>query len=273
MSSRISAIASSLAWLLAPLWSAPSPAAELILPPDGWVSWEITAIDGAADRCCFENWQGRHVSRMACKLDGGAGGFNIGNRGAVTGAVKVYARLAGGKVERLQALSASCPVETRTAIQDLGEVGVDDSARWLAAQVQQRGAEAGDRPVGEHALAALALHPGETASAALVGFARVDARTGIRKSAVFWLAQSGADEADQTIATALRKDADESVREQAIFALSQLPEDRAVRALITTAEDRSLSREQRKRAVFWLAQSEARAAQDYLDQVLARSAR
>jgi HEAT repeat protein len=59
------------------------------------------------------------------------------------------------------------------------------------------------------------------------------------------------------------------VREQAIFALSQLPDGRGTRALIATAEDRSLTREQRKRAVFWLAQSESDEAQAYLQKVLA----
>jgi hypothetical protein len=34
------------------------------------------------------------------------------------------------------------------------------------------------------------------------------------------------------------------------------------------AEDRTLSHEQRKRAVFWLAQSEADGAQQYLESVL-----
>ena len=43
---------------------------------------------------------------------------------------------------------------------------------------------------------------------------------------------------------------------------------RAARALIATAEDRSLSREVRKRALFWLAESESDAAQNYLERVL-----
>jgi len=59
------------------------------------------------------------------------------------------------------------------------------------------------------------------------------------------------------------------VREQAIFALSRLPGDRASRALITAAEDRALPREIRKRAVFWLSQSNSDAAQAYLEKVLA----
>jgi HEAT repeat protein len=93
----------------------------------------------------------------------------------------------------------------------------------------------------------------------------------VRAQAWFWLAQTGAAEAEQAISAALRKDADDHVREQAIFALSQLPDDRSTRALVAAAEDRSLSREQRKRAVFWLAQSESASAQAYLEKVLARN--
>jgi HEAT repeat protein len=93
----------------------------------------------------------------------------------------------------------------------------------------------------------------------------------VRAKAWFWLAQTGAAESEQAIGAALRKDADDNVREQAIFALSRLPDERATRALIAAAEDRALSREQRKRAVFWLSQSEADAAQAYLEKVLARN--
>jgi len=52
-----------------------------------------------------------------------------------------------------------------------------------------------------------------------------------------------------------------------------LPDERAARALIAAAEDQSLSREQRKRAVFWLSQSDSDAAQQYLEKVLARYTR
>ena len=95
----------------------------------------------------------------------------------------------------------------------------------------------------------------------LIRLGNTDKDGEVRSQAWFWLAQSDATEAEQAIATALRKDADDHVREQAVFALSQLPEGRATRALIATAEDRSLSREQRKRAVFWLSHSESASAQ------------
>ena len=78
----------------------------------------------------------------------------------------------------------------------------------------------------------------------------------------------GAPGAEQAIVAALRKDTDEDVREQTVFALSQLPEERATQALIAAAEDKSLSRELRKRALFWLSQSESESARTYLDQVL-----
>ena len=79
-------------------------------------------------------------------------------------------------------------------------------------------------------------------------------------------------EAEGAIAAALRRETDGGVREQAIFALSQLPDERATRALIRVAEDKSLPREERKRAVFWLSQSDSSAAQSYLEEVLAKVA-
>lgn len=327
MNFKITSMAGALALALAmPL----SRAAEPKLPRDGWVSWQVPATEGAPDWCCWSNWQRGQGSRMACKLDGNSNGFNISDRDATTDTVTVYVRVTGGKVDKLQPLSAGCPVETKTPIQPLEDVSADDSARWLIDRVNQ------GHNIGEGALAALAIHRGATARDALSSFARTDASAETRKHAVFWLAllrgtegaeitssvmfndkepevrkhaafamtqssspkvaaelirqgttdkvgdvraqawfwlaQTGYPEAEQAIGAALRKDGDDDVREQAIFALSQLPEERATRALIATAEDRSLSREQRKRAVFWLSQSESDSAQAYLDKVLASSA-
>lgn len=322
------------ALLLAATVLSPSNAAEPKLPRDGWVSWQVPAVEGAPAWCCFSSWKDRDPSRMSCKLDGDPRGISIGDGERTTDAVKVYARTSGGRIDRLQALSASCPVETATPIQSL-EVPADDSARWLTAQVNQSGTDAmSGRPVGESALAALALHRGDPARDALVNFSQdpvtetrkwsvfwlallrgaegaeitsrvmfgdrdsevrehaafalsqsksprvvpelirlgnTDRDGGVRAKAWFWLAQTGAAESELAIGTALRKDADDEVREQAIFALSRLPDERATRALIAAAEDRTLSSEQRKRAVFWLAQSESTSAQAYLDKVLARN--
>ena len=315
----------------------PASAAELTLPRDGWVSWQVPAVDNAPAWCCW-SWHERKATGAACNLDGNPDGIGMRHDNETTDAVKVYARLAAGKVERLQVLAAACPVETRTPVASIGTVAGDDSVRWLTAQARLRNADAApSQPIDESALAALAMHRGDLARDTLANYARSDDRAKTRKQAVFWLAMlrgeegaditssvmfkdadpevrqhaafsmtlsksprvaadlirlantdnagevraqawfwlahTGAPAAENAIGDALRKDADEHVREQAIFALSRLPEERATRALIATAEDRSLSNEQRKRAVFWLSQSEAAGAQAYLDQVLARVAR
>jgi HEAT repeats len=309
-----------------------SHSAELRLPPDGWASWQVDAVEGAPAMCCWSSWDAREPSRKACRLDDGRGNFGSRDH-EIADAVRVYARMAGGKVERLRVLSASCPVESATPIRDLGNVATDDSTRWLI------GLSKGSTGAGmsddwhENVLAGLAMHRGDLAQNELTAIARgngpaetrmkavfwlahlrgapgaevatdlmfndkdpelrqhaafaitqsksprvtedlirlgnTDKDGEVRAQAWFWLAQSGAPESEAAIVAALKKDHDDNVREQAIFALSQLPDERATRALIAAAEDRSLSSEQRKRAVFWLAQSDSKGAQKYLEKVLA----
>lgn len=328
------------ALLLIPAFLAPADAAEPKLPRDGWTSWQVPAVDKAPAWCCWNSWRPGDVAHVPCPLDtmnSRGVGVSVGDRDRdmTTDVLKMYARTTAGKIDRLQVLAASCPVETKTPVQELGDVQADDSARWLIARIKEGSVDAKKHEsIGEHALSALAMHRGDVAGNALKAFAH-DERVETRKSSVFWLsmlrgtegaditswvmfndkepevrkhaafslsqtkspraaadlvlqgnsdkvsdvraqawfwlAQTGAADAEKAIQAALRKDADEHVREQAIFALSQLPGDRAVKALIEVAQDRSLSREQRKRAVFWLSQSESDAAQAYLEKVLARN--
>jgi hypothetical protein len=266
-------------------------AAELTLPRDGWVSWQVAAVDGAPEWCCWSNSHNfRNAPRTACKLDGKQDSW--GNRDdETTDQVRIYARTSGGKLDRLRVLSVTCPAQAATPIRDLGTVSENDSARWLVGLAKQK---------NEDVLTALAINRGDVARDALSDIARNDTRGETRQKAVFWLAQvrgqEGADitssvmfndkdpevrehaafalsqsetprvEADLT--RLLNTDKDDEVREGAVFALSQLPDERATRALIATAENRSLARELRKKAVFWLSQSESDAAQKYLERVL-----
>ena len=328
------------ALLLIPAFIAPANSAEPKLPRDGWSSWQVPAVDNAPAWCCWNSSRPGDVADVPCPLDtmnGRGVGISVGDRDRrmTTDALKVYARTTAGKIDRLQVLSASCPVESKTPIQEFADVQADDSARWLIARVKEGSVDAKKHEsIGEHAMSALAMHRGEVAGSALKAFAR-DERIETRKSSVFWLsmlrgtegadiassvmfndqepevrkhaafslaqtkspraaadlirqgntdkigdvraqawfwlAQTGAADAEKAIGAALRKDSDDHVREQAIFALSQLPDDRAVKSLIGVAQDQTLSREQRKRAVFWLSQSQSDAAQAYLEKVLARN--
>ena len=234
------------------------------LPRDGWVSWQVPAVEGAPAWCCFSSWNDRDPSRMACRLDGGTNGYGIHDGDRTTDAVKVYARMAGGKIDRLQALSASCPVETKTPVQALDPVSADDSVRWLTAQVKQQATDAvSGQPIGEGALAALALHRGDLARQALAGFAR-DPSVETRKWSVFWLALvRGAEGADLT-RSVMFNDPEDEVREHAAFALTQSKSTRVTQDLIRLGNsDKSGS--VRAKAWFWLAQTGATEAEQALD--------
>ena len=129
-----------------------SHAAELTLPRDGWTSWQVAAVEGAPDLCCWSSWDDRDASRKACALDDDRGNFGSRDH-ATTDAVRVYARLAGGKVERLRVFSATCPVEAKTPIHELGNVATDDSARWLIALSKSSADATRSDDFGENVLA------------------------------------------------------------------------------------------------------------------------
>jgi hypothetical protein len=235
-------------------------AAELPLPREGWASWQVPSSERAPAFCCWSSWDVRDGATRACDLDENRGGFGTRDN-ARTDSIRVYARFTKGRLDRLRTLAADCPVETRTPVQDLPGIRADDSVRWLMSLA--------DRDDLDHeVLTSLAVHEGALALDSLRSVARADTRAETRQHALFWLAQRGSADADSVIVASLRNDPDGGVREHALFALSMLPDDRASRSLIAAAEDRSLSREQRKRALFWLAQSESPMAQDYLDRVL-----
>ncbi|HKU16086.1 MAG TPA: HEAT repeat domain-containing protein [Steroidobacteraceae bacterium] len=314
----------------------PARSAGLTLARDGWTTWQVAAVDGAPEWCCWSetSWSDSAGFRAApsapCRLDSGR--QNYGSRDdATTDVVRIYARTAGGTIDRLRVFSASCPVTTRMPVQDLGTVPADDSARWLSDLAQQRNGTV-TRQIEEDVLAALAINRGDIARDSVAGIARTDARVETRKRAVFWLAllrgREGADitssimfndksadvrehaafalgqskspraaadlirlgntdaadevraqawfwlahtaaaGSENAIFAALHQEHDSDVRERALFALSRLPGERSTRALISATEDRSLSRDLRKRALFWLSQSDSDAAQAYLEQVL-----
>jgi HEAT repeat protein len=305
-------------------------AADLPLPKDGWASWEVQAVEDSPAWCCWSSLANGVADTATCKLDDDRHGYGSRDN-SKTDAIRVYARFKGGKVEKVRALDAACPVESKTPIKKLDNIATDDSARWLIGL-----AKAANSEFGEEELGALAMHRGAVSFDALSSMARVDPKEETRKRAIFWLAMlrgpagadittdamfndkspevrkhsafaitqskspqmtanltklgstdkdgdvraqawfwlahTGAANVESVLIAASKKDQDDHVREQAIFALSQLPDERATPALIKAAEDRTLSREQRKRALFWLAQSQSSGAQAYLDKVLAGNA-
>ncbi len=77
-----------------------------------------------------------------------------------------------------------------------------------------------------------------------------------RKQAVFWISQAAGEKAAEGLSDlATDENEDREVREQAVFALSQLPDDQGVPVLIRVATG-NRNGEIRKKAMFWLGQSD-----------------
>jgi HEAT repeat protein len=241
---------------------APASFAQLALPRDGWATWTVEApVEGAPAWCCLQ-WKRKPASMVACDLDD-RGGSSYGTIGRAdrSDTMRIYARLVDGKVDKVRALAPACEASTRTPPRDLGSVSPADSARWLASQLPSSG-----RHILDDMLAALSVHRGSAPT--LIAIATSNENPKVREQAWFWLSQVAAPETEAAIATALRKEPDRHVREQAIFALSQLPHERGAKALVAVVEDRSLPREDRRHAIFWLGQSDSEYATAYLDRLL-----
>jgi hypothetical protein len=151
-----------------------------------------------------------------------------------------------------------------------------DAIFWMA---QVRGADAESQieklmfndenpDFREHAAFALSQSDAPGRVVALVQLGNKDSAADVRSKAWFWIAQTGAAESEVEIQKAIRDERDSDVREQAIFALSQLPDERATEALVNVIEDRRLSSEDRKHALFWLAQLDSDPALAYLERIL-----
>jgi HEAT repeat protein len=156
-----------------------------------------------------------------------------------------------------------------------------DALFWLAQLRGRAGAdvatsimfEDANPQIREHATLAVAHSQSPRIANDLTRVGKTDASAQVRGQAWFWLGQKGFPETEQAIGAALRTEEDRHVREQAIFALSQLPAERATNALIAIAESRSLDREDRKRAIFWLAHEGSDSAVAYLDRIMASPSR
>ncbi len=238
-------------------------AAEPAPPAQGWASWEVPAVEGAPDWCCFD-WLGkRKTTSGICELDGRDGGWGSRDEDGPVERMRIHVLLDGGEVRKIRALGPSCPTRARTPIADLGAVTADDSARWRARRIAPR------TRISDDALAALAIHAGSVARDALVGVANRDTSRESREQAVFWMGQVRASDSAAELQRIMFEDADPKLREHAAFSLSQSEVPDRTPALIRLGRtDRTA--EVRAQAWFWLAQTEAPESEAAIMDVLAR---
>ena len=176
--------------LLIATWT-DSSAAEFAAPKDdGWHVWHVQGVAGGANACCYR-WRASNVSTQGCDLDGRHGdSITLGDCDISGDQVSVYVRIDAGRVTRIRALTANCPVTTRTKVNDMGEVDNNASVAWLLRQVDA------DSRVADGALAAISAHAGDDAFVALRTLLEDRGRRQkTREQALFWLAQSESEQA------------------------------------------------------------------------------
>lgn len=218
----------------------------------GWLAYRLPTANGAKQMC--SSWS-----------SGGAPQILLEPPTQMTVLIRIEAK----DVVRVQTATPECAVDAGgLPVLLLTGIAVSDSVDWLSATIAT--AEPAERPLSrrlEPALAALAWHPGEAASRALVGFAREDARPSVRSKALFWLGQRAGREALATLGDAVNQDPDTEVKKKAVAALGQLPPDQGVPLLITIARTHA-NPQVRRQAMFWLGQSHDPRAVTFFEEVL-----
>lgn len=266
MSPRALLVAAALGLLPPAAASAQSLEARVAAAPDGDVRFAFTSRPDVLGN-------GRNIIQWSCDRGNCRqqvnGNFSDADgdewRSACdTGPVRVTLRRRDRRLTGLRVTVGGPRVESSGT--DLGRVAAPDAVRYLLALA---GGAEGD--LGGQAIFAATLADSVTVWPDLLRLARnrsVPENT--RRTAVFWVSQAAEAAATRGLDSLIGEDAtDREVREQAVFALSQRPRDEGVPVLIRIAQSHR-DPEIRKRAIFWLGQSEDPRALALFEELLTR---
>lgn len=252
------AASSALALLVAAPLTAQSLEQRIARAPDGEVrfsyaarpgvygnGWTVITWDCDGGRCRSRHPAGRgETDEWRSPCDSGPVRVSLMRHGEEVTRVRVYV---GGAWQ---------PAEGGT---DLGTVGAADAARYLLSLRD------------ENAVFAATLADSVTVWPDLLEIARDDtAPRRVRRTAVFWLGQAAEEAATRGLDDLVGADAvDREVRAAAVFALSQRPREEGVPALIRIVRTHR-DPEIRRKALFWLGQSEDPRALALFEELLTR---
>ena len=233
-----------------------------ITASDGLVAYSVPMVDGVQAPCCY-TIHGRAVLQKGCNLDGRGGSFGIiddDRKAAFDDTLTVYLRVEHGHIGRVQALGASCPVQSVSTVRWIASVDPASSIAMLSSLVDRNATGDPD----DHGLVALAYHADAAATRSLAVHAEASHRRKEREQALFWLGQTRGVEGADVIERYATTDADPKLREQAIFALSQSNAPDAYAHILAIAH-KDPAEHVRSQAYFWLAQmDDARAKDDII---------
>lgn len=184
-----------------------------------------------------------------------------------SGPVRVALTKRAGRISDLRVyVGGEWRAGTGAGATDLGLVGTKEATGYLlglAARDESR--------ASEKAIFAAILADSTTLWPDLLRMAKQESISRkVRRSAVFWLSHAAGDAATRGLTDLVDdKNADREVRETAVFALSQRPRDEGVPALIRIARQNP-DPELRRKAIFWLGQSEDPRAISLFEELLTR---
>lgn len=120
----------------------------------------------------------------------------------------------------------------------------------------------------EQVVFALSLRKEKEAVVEMIRIAREDGDDSVREKAVFWLGQKASAESVKALKDIVSSSTEEDkIKEQAVFAISQLPKDKSVPLLLDIARTHK-NPSVRKKAIFWLGQTDDPAALKLFEEIL-----
>jgi len=230
-----------------------------IAQQDGWVAYQVPKTADGGVACCFQ-MHGKHVVQSGCDLEGNSWGNSDDQRPpqATADALNVYFRVSHGKIDKVRAFSASCPVRDADKLRWLDNVAPQASVAFLAAST----AATPNEDIFDAELAALAMHADPAATPALRDLSTQSHPRKVREQSLFWLGQMRGVEGAQVVEHAATTDADPELRAHAVFVLSEAHGVDGYAAIHRIAQSDS-SAHVREQALFWMAQTgDARARND-----------
>lgn len=223
------------------------------------------------------------VSSPDCKLDGGGLPFYwITGVPADASVAWLKSQTAGNQTDQaIFAIAQHAGAAADRALDDFSAPGQPEKVRektafWLGVSRGAKGVETlkrmlasdPDDKVRDQVIFGLSQSKDPAGMKALIDAARSDKNPRVRERALFWLAQKAGDkQAAEVIGNAALNDPDRAVKESAVFALRQLPPDKGVPLLINLAKTNG-DPDIRKKAMFWLGQSNDPRAVEFIAQVL-----
>lgn len=185
------------------------------------------------------------------------------------GPVRVSIRVRDGAISSSRVYVGGAWARGGSGVTDLGYLPAPEAARGLLELARR--ADAGKT---DDLIFAATIADSVTIWPVLMDLARDrSAPRANRKQAVFWMSQAAGDRAAEGLRSLVTDDAeDQEVREQAVFALSQLPREEGVPILIRVARTNADPKIRRK-ALFWLGQSEDPRALALFEEILTKPER